>query len=46
MWKASLLAYAEQLERKRNYHMSAVYYLAMGDVYKAINMLKENGYFK
>ncbi|XP_057313551.1 gem-associated protein 5-like isoform X2 [Hydractinia symbiolongicarpus] len=46
MWKAATLAYAEQLESKRNFHMAVVYYMALGDVYKAIDVFKSNGMYK
>ena len=46
VWRACLLSYAEQLEEKRNFNMAAVYYLTLGDVYKAINVFKDNGLFK
>lgn len=46
MWKAATLAYAEQLESKRNFHTAVVYYMALGDVYKAIDVFKSNGMYK
>lgn len=46
MWKAAMLAYAEQLEKRQKYHQSALYFVAIGDVHKAVNLLKDNGHFK
>ncbi|XP_047143757.1 gem-associated protein 5 isoform X1 [Hydra vulgaris] len=46
LWRACVLAYAEQLEKKRNFNSAALYFLAVGETQKAINVFKDNGLFK
>jgi len=46
MWLSSMLAYARQLEENRSIHQAALYYVALGDALKAVNMFKESQMYK
>ena len=46
MWKAAMFCYAEQLEEKRNFHMAALCYVALGEIHQAVQIFKDNNFYR